>query len=177
MEKILLHTCCAPCSASIITLLQNYQIVSLWFNPNIYPKTEHLLRYETWQNYMKLLNIETIEVKTDWLDDESLYEKFWLDDAVKCDKGRCFYCYLKRLEKTAKIAKQNNIKNFTTSLLSSPYQKHDIIIEISKNLAKENNLNFVYVDPRKIFYNGVNSVKKLGLYSQKYCGCKLSIRK
>jgi len=177
MEKILLHTCCAPCSASIITLLQNYKIISLWFNPNIYPKTEHLLRYEAWQKYMKLLNIETVEVKANWLDDETLYEQLWLDDAVKCDKGRCYYCYQKRLEQTVSVAKNLDIKNFTTSLLSSPYQKHDTIIEISKNLANENNLNFVYVDPRKNFYTGVNSVKKLGLYSQKYCGCKLSIRK
>ena len=92
MEKILLHTCCAPCSASIITLLQNYQIVSLWFNPNIYPKKEHLLRYDTWQKYMKLLNIDMLEVKADWFDDENLYEQLWLDNAVNCDKGRCYYC-------------------------------------------------------------------------------------
>lgn len=176
MEKILLHTCCAPCSASTITLLQDYEIVSLWFNPNIYPLKEHLARYDTWNKYMDLLNIQKKEIKADWLDDESKYEELWLNDAVKCDKGRCYYCYLKRLEKTVKTAKQNNIKNFSTTLLSSPYQKHDVIKQMCEEMAAENGLNFVYVDPRKIHYDGVHKIKKLGLYSQRYCGCKLSIR-
>ena len=83
---------------------------------------------------------------------------------------------IKRLEKTVETAKQNNIKNFTTTLLSSPYQKHDVIKQMCEDMAKENDLNFVYVDPRKIHYDGVHKIKKLGLYSQRYCGCKLSIR-
>ena len=83
---------------------------------------------------------------------------------------------MKRLEKTVETAKQNNIKNFTTTLLSSPYQKHDVIKQMCEDMAKENDLNFVYVDPRKIHYDGVHKIKKLGLYSQRYCGCKLSIR-
>ena len=112
MEKILLHTCCAPCSASTIKLLQEYQIISLWFNPNIYPLQEHLARYDTWNKYMDLLNIQKLEIKADWLDDETKYEQLWLDDAIKCNKGRCYYCYLKRLEKTVEVAKQNNIRNF-----------------------------------------------------------------
>lgn len=176
MEKILLHTCCAPCSASTITLLQYYKIVSLWFNPNIYPLKEHLSRYDTWNKYMDLLSIEKIEKKADWLDDETQYEQMWLNDAIKFDKGRCYYCYLKRLEQTVIIAKQNNIKNFTTTLLSSPYQKHDVIKQMCENMAKENDLNFVYVDPRKTYYEGVREIKKLGLYSQRYCGCKVSMR-
>lgn len=72
MEKILLHTCCAPCSASTITLLQYYKIVSLWFNPNIYPLKELLSRYDTWNKYMDLLSIEKIEKKADWLDDDKI---------------------------------------------------------------------------------------------------------
>ncbi len=176
MEKILLHTCCAPCSASTITLLQDYETVSLWYNPNIYPLREHLARYVAWNKYMDLLNIQKMEIKADWLDDESQYECLWLNNAVQCDKGRCYYCYLKRLEKTVETAKQNNIKNFTTTLLSSPYQKHDVIKQMCEDMAKENDLNFVYVDPRKIHYDGVHKIKKLGLYSQRYCGCKLSIR-
>ncbi len=176
MEKILLHTCCAPCSASTITLLQDYETVSLWYNPNIYSLKEHLARYVAWNKYMDLLNIQKMEIKADWLDDESQYECLWLNNAVQCDKGRCYYCYLKRLEKTVETAKQNNIKNFTTTLLSSPYQKHDVIKQMCEDMAKENDLNFVYVDPRKIHYDGVHKIKKLGLYSQRYCGCKLSIR-
>ena len=176
MEKVLLHTCCAPCSVSAIELLRDYNIVSFWYNPNIYPLKEHLSRYDTWNKYMDLQDIQKIEIKANWLDDETQYEDLWLNNAIKCDKGRCYFCYLKRIEKTVEIAKQNNIKNFTTTLLSSPYQKHDVIKQMCEELAIKNSLNFVYIDPRKIYYNGVHKIKKLKLYSQRYCGCKLSIR-
>ena len=178
MEKILLHTCCAPCSASTIpalTLLTDFKIVSLWYNPNIYPRSEYISRYDSWKKYMQIQGIKTIEEETPWNDD-SQYEKMWLDDAVKYEKGRCQYCYLKRLEKTAKIAQKNNIKNFSTTLLASPYQQHDVIKSIALEIASEYKLNFVYVGPRKLYYSGVNNVKHIGLYTHKYFGCKLSIR-
>lgn len=176
--KILLHTCCAPCSASTISLLkEKYDIVSFWYNPNIYPLGEYNLRKKTWHEYMSFFKIETSEKSAEWIDDDKLYEPLWLDKAVAGEKGRCFFCYEKRLEETAIRAKSLGILNFSTTLLASPYQKHEDIILIANDIAEKNGLNFIYVDPRKIFYNGVNSVKKMGLYSQKYCGCKLSVRK
>lgn len=178
MEKVLLHTCCAPCSASTIpalTLLTDFKIVSFWYNPNIYPRREYLLRYNAWKKYMQIQGIKTIEEKAQWNDDLQ-YDDLWLKEAVKCENGRCYYCYLKRLEKTVETAKKNNIKNFSTTLLASPYQQHDIIKFIASNLALKYGLNFVYVNPRKLYYNGVNTVKHMGLYSQRYCGCKLSMR-
>ncbi len=177
MEKILLHTCCAPCSASIIPLLQSgYDIVSFWYNPNIYPSKENVLRKNAWQSYMQKLNIETSEKNAQWLEDDNLYDGLWLDKALKYEKGRCYFCYKIRLEQTAERARQLSVKNFSTTLLSSPYQKHDVIKQLAKDIADRFGLNFVYADPRKNFYTGVNAVKKLGLYSQKYCGCKLSVR-
>lgn len=176
MEKILLHTCCAPCSASTITLLSGYEIVGFWYNPNIYPAKEYLSRYDAWQKYMKFLGLRTLEKKASWLEDETAYENVWLDEAVKCESGRCYYCYKKRLEQAALTAKENGISNFSTTLLASPYQKHEIIKQLAAKTAESNGLNFVYADPRKIFYDGINKVKKMGLYSQRYCGCKLSVR-
>ncbi|MDD5021358.1 MAG: epoxyqueuosine reductase QueH [Endomicrobiaceae bacterium] len=177
MDNILLHTCCAPCSASAIALLSdNYKITTLWFNPNIYPENEYLSRKQSWQDYAKLLNIDIKEIKADWIGNESDYDELWLQKAVNCEKGRCYYCYKIRLEKTAQTAKELSINNFSTTLLSSPYQKHEIIKQIAEDLAQKYGINFVYIDPRKDFYAGVNAVKKLGLYSQKYCGCKVSIR-
>ena len=176
MEKILLHTCCAPCSASTIPalmLLTDFKIVSLWYNPNIYPHSEYMSRHDAWKKYMQIQGIKTIEEDSPWNDD-SQYEKMWLDDAVKYEKGRCGYCYLKRLEKTAEIAKKNDIKYFSTTLLASPYQQHDTIKSSASEIASKYGLNFVYVDPRKLYYSGVNTVKHIGLYTQKYCGCKLS---
>jgi hypothetical protein len=178
MQKILLHTCCAPCSASTISLLQEqYDIVSFWYNPNIYPLQEYELRKKAWQEYMQFLKIRITEKNAQWLSNDELYESVWLDKAVRCDKGRCYFCYEKRLEETSVRAKELGISNFSTTLLASPYQKHEEIKQIAQNIAELNGLNFVYIDPRKIFYTGVNQIKKMGLYSQKYCGCKLSIRK
>ncbi len=177
MENLLLHTCCAPCSASAIELLsKNYKITSFWFNPNIYPQKEYQLRQDAWKNYCKSINTDTQEVSPEWLSDEKSYDNLWLDKAVNCEKGRCYYCYQTRLEQTVLAAKKNSIKYFSTTLLSSPYQQHETIKEISEILAKKYGVIFVYIDPRKKFYDGVNSVKKAGFYSQKYCGCKLSVR-
>ena len=177
MQKILLHTCCAPCSSSTISLLkEQFDIVSFWYNPNIYPLHEYELRKDIWREYMKLMKIETAEKNAAWLGSSELYEQLWLNEAVACKQGRCFFCYKKRLEETAARAKELGIMNFSTTLLASPYQKHEEIKDIARDTAEKNGLNFIYVDPRKEFYQGVNSVKKMGLYSQKYCGCKLSMR-
>ncbi|MDD3064939.1 MAG: epoxyqueuosine reductase QueH [Endomicrobiaceae bacterium] len=177
MDRVLLHTCCAPCSASAIPLLADkYKITTLWFNPNIFPEKEYLLRKQTWLSYSKLFDIETKEIEADWVGSEEKYGQLWLNKAIESDKGRCYYCYESRLEETARIAKKLSIYNFSTTLLSSPYQKHETIKKIAECLAEKYELNFIYIDPRKDFYAGVNSVKKIGLYSQRYCGCRISIR-
>ena len=146
MEKILLHTCCAPCSASTIpalTLLTDFKIVSLWYNPNIYPRSEYISRYDSWKKYMQIQGIKTIEEETPWNDD-SQYEKMWLDDAVKYEKGRCQYCYLKRLEKTAKIAQKKYTTSFEELTAGQPeeflnYFKH------ADKLEFEDQPNYVYL--------------------------------
>jgi len=87
---------------------------------------------------------------------------------------KCNLCYKSRLEKTAMFAKENNFDFFSTSLLSSPYQKHNIVKQIAANLALKYTVNFLYKDFRTDFYEGKNSLKQKGYYMQKYCGCNKS---
>lgn len=89
---------------------------------------------------------------------------------------RCKMCYAVRLEKTAQFAKQNGFDAFTTTLLVSPYQKHDLILELGNYFAQKYGLDFYYNDFRVGFRKGQQEAKDIGLYRQKYCGCILSLK-
>lgn len=89
--------------------------------------------------------------------------------------SRCEYCYTVRLEKVFEYAKQNGYTMVTTTLLISPYQKHDKIIEVCEALSKKYDVKFLYKDYRPMFRAGQLRAKELGLYRQKFCGCIFSI--
>jgi len=80
-------------------------------------------------------------------------------------------CYYMRLKKTVEKAKELGFDLFSTTLLVSPYQKHDLIKEIANYLANEYKIEFYYEDFRVGYREGVNLSKEYGLYRQKYCGC------
>lgn len=84
------------------------------------------------------------------------------------------YCYPVRLEQTAKYAKENGFDTISTTLLVSPYQKHDVIHSLGEKIAKEYGLEFLYRDFRVGFREGQAKARSLGLYMQKYCGCIFS---
>lgn len=88
--------------------------------------------------------------------------------------NRCGYCYLCRLEKTAKYAKENGFDAFSTTLLISPYQDHELLKKTGDMLSKKYGIEFLYKDFRPGFRYGQNKARELGLYMQKYCGCVFS---
>ena len=90
-------------------------------------------------------------------------------------ENRCKnYCYKVRLEETAKYAKENGFDSFSTTLLISPYQQHDLLKSMGEEIAKKYDLEFLYRDFRPGFREGQNEARNLGLYMQKYCGCVFS---
>ena len=89
---------------------------------------------------------------------------------------RCAYCYRVRLEKTAIYAKENDFEAFSTSLLVSPYQKHDLIKQIAEEIAAKVGIPFYYEDYRNGYQEGVDVSKELEMYRQPYCGCVFSER-
>ena len=168
--KLLLHTCCAPCSVYCIQELrkENIEPVVYWYNPNIHPYKEYEARRDCLKQYTKSININAI-----------FEENYGLRDFCKNVVGdlenRCMnYCYKTRLEQTAKYAKEHGYDSFSTTLLYSIYQKHDGIARLGENIAKEYGLNFLYRDFRVGFREGQNKAREIGLYMQKYCGCIFS---
>ena len=168
--KLLLHTCCAPCSVYCIDSLAEEEIkpVVYWYNPNIHPYTEYKARRDCLKEYTKQIGIESI------FEEEYGLVPF-CEVAVQDLENRCGnYCYPVRLAKTAKYAKEHGYDAFSTTLLVSPYQKHELICEIAEKIAKQYNIPFFYRDFRVGFREGQAKAREIGLYMQKYCGCIFS---
>ena len=168
--KLLMHTCCAPCSVYCIDNLRNEGIepVAYWFNPNIHPYMEYKARRDTLIEYSKIANLELII-------DEDYGLKEFCKNVSDDLTNRCVkYCYRVRMEQTAKFAKENGFDAFTTTLLISPYQRHDELKKICEEVAQKYGVKFLYRDFRPGFREGQNKARELELYMQKYCGCIFS---
>lgn len=168
--KLLMHTCCAPCSVYCIESLRNEGVepVLYWYNPNIHPYTEYKERRDTLKEYAKTINVKAIF-------EEEYGLKEFCKNVINNLEERCSnYCYKVRLEKTAKYAKENGYEAFTSTLFVSPYQKHEELKQICEELSKKYNIKFLYRDFRPGFREGQAKARELGLYMQKYCGCIFS---
>ena len=168
--KLLLHTCCAPCSVYCIDSLrkENIEPTVYWFNPNIHPYMEYKARRDCLKEYTKMINVNAIFEENYGLDE-------FCKNVVNDLNNRCKnYCYYVRLEQTAKYAKENGYTAFSTTLLVSPYQNHDALVEVAKMMAKKYDIEFLYRDFRVGFREGQAKARELGLYMQKYCGCIFS---
>lgn len=165
--KILIHTCCSNCAIHPVNILKNknFNVILLWYNPNIHPYTEYRMRLESLKKLQRLWNLKVV-----YNEDYRDFYKF-LRMVAGNEKDRCPLCYRMRLEKTAQVAIQMEIDSFTTTLLVSPYQKFDKIIEIGKEIGKNYGINFIAEDFREGFRKAMNQAKELELYRQKYCGC------
>ena len=178
-NRLLIHACCAPCLVAVyddtIKNMINMDIDEfdvIWHNTNIHPKIEYEKRKETFVSYVNSMG------KTPIMIDEYNMNKF-ISDVVNLDKTkykmRCEYCYISRLEKVFEYAKKNGYTHVTTTLLISPFQKHDVIRKVCESLAKKYDVIFLYKDYRPLFEEGQKKAKELGIYRQKYCGCIYSI--
>ncbi len=174
-KKLLLHSCCAPCSSYVITYLTNYfDITILYYNPNIYPYDEYVKRKN---EQIKLINELKTENSIDILDcdyDNNLYNELIKGQENEPERGnRCTICYQMRMEKTAIIAKENNYDYFCTTLSVSPYKNTNLINKIGKELEEKYNIKWLYSDFKKKdgYKKSIELSKKYNLYRQNYCGC------
>lgn len=167
--KTLMHICCAPCANRPIDLLRSEgtDVSGFWFNPNIHPVTEYRARKKCLEEYAKEIEMPLVMVN-----DYGLRE--FVQNVCDNIDGRCLYCYQTRMEETAKYAAENGFDSFTTSLLISPYQKHDAIRAIATEMGEKYNVEFLYRDFRPLFKDGQDFAREHGFYMQKYCGCIFS---
>ena len=169
--SLLLHTCCAPCSVACIDSLREEGIepVSYWFNPNIHPFTEYRMRRNTLREYTASIGVKLLE--------NDVYGLRAYLDAVGGNyeqKDRCPVCYHIRLDEAARFAGENGFSAFSTTLLISPYQNHELLIAAGEAAEKKYGVEFLYRDFRPLFRQGQDRARELGLYMQKYCGCIFS---
>ena len=169
MKSVLVHVCCAHCAAYTVKYWreQGYEVSALWYNPNIHPYAEHQHRLEAMKSLAQELNLPlTISEGYDMIE--------YFRRVVGHESQRCQYCFQLRLSKTADTARQMNFSAFTTTLLISPHQKHDLLHEIGEELAEEKSIEFLYTDLRKRYSDSRHLTKPLDLYRQQYCGCVYS---
>ncbi len=165
--KLLLHVCCGPCMTSFDKYFKDRDIdySAFFYNPNIHPYKEYLKRLNTLSEYAEKINIELIH-------EISFQQSKWENEYKDMPTAqRCTECYKQRLNGTAKKAAENGFTHFTSTLLISPYQNHDLMVEIGENVALEYGVNLYYKDFREYFREGQNIAREEGLYRQKYCGC------
>ncbi len=165
----LLHICCAPCSIACVESLRQEGILptGFWFNPNIHPVTEYRSRKQALEEYA-----QTAELPMIWEDMYGL-RPFLAGLEGKFDK-RCGFCYDLRLTEAARKAAEKGFASFTTTLLISPYQNHELLRQKGEEAAQQYGVSFLYRDFRPLFREGQNKARALGLYMQKYCGCIFS---
>ena len=174
-EKLLLHFCCGPCGTWVLEKLSSrFLITGFFYNPNIWPEEEYKRRLQACEKAAAARKIELIT---------GPYENFIFEERVKDyskekEGGkRCLICYRLRLEKTAATARERGLDIFATTLTISPFKKAGVINALGKELAKEYGLNFYEADFKedKGFAKSIKLSHELGLYRQKYCGCRVSL--
>ncbi len=164
--KLLLHICCGPCATYPAKILREagHDLHGLFYNPNIHPLAEHSLRLESARKLLEGMDIPAT------IDDEYDVEEYFRR-VVYRESNRCAACYRLRLERAAREAASQKFDAFTTTLLVSPYQKHELIREIGESAGMDYGVEFYYEDFRPGWTETRRMSNEMGLYRQKYCGC------
>lgn len=167
-NKILLHICCGPCGVYPTKYFQELNIPydGYFYNPNIHPESEYSKRLEHTKLLSEIRNFHLIV-------EEGYNESEWIE--YEDTSKRCQRCYTIRFQKAFEYASKNHYEAVSTTLLISPYQKHELIKEIGEKFSNHYGIPFRYIDFRPFFRVGQQEAKELGLYRQKYCGCISSL--
>lgn len=177
-KRLLLHSCCAPCSSYVLEYLSNYFAITIYYyNPNIFPKEEFHSRADEQERLIGQLSgkYPITFIKGDY-DSKFFYDSVAGLEGEKEGGERCFVCYELRLRAAAKMAKEEGYDFFTTTLSISPLKKADKLNEIGEKLSKEYGVSYLFSDFKKKsgYQRSVELSSQYGLYRQDYCGCVFS---
>lgn len=167
--RLLLHTCCAPCTIGPLRALQadGHQVTGCFYNPNVHPLIEFRRRLKAQKLLADRLGLETI-----------CEEQYGLWDYLEVvdwrGPGRCEGCYRMRMGRVARLAREGGFEAVTTTLLSSRQQDHELVRRIGEECAEEHGVRFLYCDWRDLSEEGHREARAMGLYMQQYCGCIFS---
>ena len=168
MPNLLLHICCSPCLCHPLQALadEGFSVAGLWYNPNVHPYTEYAARRESLAKYADAKGL-----KVDYLDEYPLEQIVSL-----LSKDRCQACYRLRLERTAAEAVRRGLTAFSSTLLYSIHQQHELVRAAGEEMGVKYSIVFLYRDFRPGWQKGREMAREAGLYRQQYCGCIFSER-
>lgn len=182
-KKVLLHTCCAPCSSAIIEYLlaNGIEPVIYYCNPNIHPYEEYLIRKDECTRYAEALGLEIVDADYD--------HQQWLEAVRGLENepergGRCMECFRFRLLMTARYARERGIDVITTTLASSRWKSLEQIDAAGQWACKKASVENAGAVPviwwgRNWRKGGLQErrnqiIKEYGFYNQLWCGCEFS---
>lgn len=178
IPKLLLHSCCAPCSSYVLEYLSKYFYITVfYYNPNIYPDEEYMKRVKEQQDFIKKIPTKHLVRFI-----EGKYEKDKFYDATKGFENekeggeRCFKCFELRLEEAAQLAKRLGFDYYTTTLSISPHKNAEKLNEIGIKIGEKYNIKYLVSDFKKKngYKRSIELSKEYDLYRQNYCGCIFS---
>ena len=180
VPRILLHSCCAPCSSYVIEYLSQYfQVTVFYYNPNISREEEYRKRVEEQKRFISEFPVKH---KVDFIEGEYDTDTFYtgVKGLEQCREGgeRCFVCYELRLRRTAIEAAKGKYDYFTTTLTISPLKNSVKLNQIGQKLMEEHGVEYLLSDfkKREGYKRSIELSKEYNLYRQNYCGCIYSQR-
>lgn len=178
MPKLLLHSCCGPCSTYCIQVLSEYfDVTVFYYNPNIYPPEEYRLRADEQNRFISEFPTRNpVKFVEGAYDTDRFYAMAKGLEKVEEGGERCFKCYELRLRESAEYAKNNGFDFFTTTLSISPLKNADKLNEIGQKLSEEYGVNYLFSDFKKKegYKISTQLSAEYGMYRQNYCGCVFS---
>lgn len=180
VPKLLLHSCCAPCSSYVLEYLSNYfEITVFYYNPNIFPENEYTKRILEQQTLISDMKVKhPVSFLAGNYDRDRFFQIAEGLEHLREGGERCFKCYELRLNEAAKIAEAAGFDYFTTTLSISPLKNADKLNEIGTRLADKYGVQYLQSDFKKKngYKRSIELSSEYGLYRQDYCGCEYSFR-
>ena len=178
--EILLHSCCGPCSSSVLELLAKYfEVTVLWYNPNLYPEAEYEKRLDTQKQLIDAIGTDGVKASLlvePWRSEDYFSRIKGLENEPEEGK-RCLECFKIRLDETARIAAERGFEWFCTTLTVSSRKDAVAINAIGREAAAKYGVKWLPSEFRKREGNHRSIIlsEKYGLYRQEYCGCVFSL--
>ena len=178
VPRLLLHSCCAPCSSYVLEYLSDYfEITVFYYNPNIFPESEYTKRLLEQQMLIHEMKCKhEVSFLAGLYDRERFYEMARGLEEGKEGGERCFRCYELRLSEAARVAKEGEFDYFTTTLSISPLKNAEKLNEIGLRVGKAYGVSYLQSDFKKKngYKRSIELSQEFGLYRQDYCGCEFS---
>lgn len=179
VPRLLLHSCCAPCSSYVLEYLNRYfEITVFYYNPNIYPESEYTKRiWEQQELISRMPFLHPVSFLAGPYDQERSMRLARGLEHVKEGGERCLKCYELRLSEAARMAVKTEADYFTTTLSISPLKNADRLNEIGMRLGEEYGVPYLPSDFKKKngYKRSIELSREYDLYRQDYCGCEFSM--